>query len=273
MVVLRLFLVMIIAVLSTGCSFWSDKPSHGAYFEDDGPPADVGPDPSSVPDAVPRTEPLSKTGNAPYRVFGVRYVPMKSAEGYKVKGTASWYGRKFHGRQTSSGETYDMYAMTAAHKTLPLPTYVRVKNLDNGAKVVLRVNDRGPFLGGRLIDLSYMAARKLGVTTSGTARVEVTAINDHSASAPVTNISITQENNKQVYAQAGSFRLIENAHTLRERLTYRGIARVRVSPTRVDNTLYYRVWVGPLRSDLNMGEIIDQITRITGIEPHIIENN
>ena len=174
--VLRLSLVVIIAVWLTGCSFWGDKPVGGAYFEDDGPPVDAGPDPSSVSDAVPRTEPLSKIGNAPYRVYGVRYVPMKSALGYREKGTASWYGRKFHGRQTSSGETYDMYAMTAAHKTLPLPTYVQVKNLDNGAKVVLRVNDRGPFLGGRLIDLSYMAARKLGVTTSGTARVEVTTI-------------------------------------------------------------------------------------------------
>ena len=101
---------------------------------------------------------------------------MKSARGYNENGTASWYGRKFHGRRTSSGETYDMYAMTAAHKTLPLPTYVQVKNLDNGVNVVLRVNDRGPFLGGRLIDLSYMAARKQGVTTSGTARVEVTAV-------------------------------------------------------------------------------------------------
>ena len=166
-----------------------------------------------------------------------------------------------------------MYAMTAAHKTLPLPTYVQVKNLDNGVKVVLRVNDRGPFLGGRLIDLSYMAARKLGVTTSGTARVEVTAIKDHSASAPVANVSITQRNNRLVYAQAGSFRLIGNARTLRERLTHQGIARVSVSPTRIDNTLYYRVWVGPLESDLKLGEIIDQITRLTGVEPHIIENN
>ena len=93
-------LVMMTAFWLTGCSFWGDKPSDGAYFEDDGPPVDVGPDPSSVPDAVPRTEPLSKTGNAPYRVNGVRYVPMNSALGYKVKGTDSWYGRKFHGRQT-----------------------------------------------------------------------------------------------------------------------------------------------------------------------------
>ena len=273
--ILRLSMVTMIALWLTGCSFWGDKtkPGDGAYFEDDGPPAYAGPDPSSVPDAVPRNEALSKTGNAPYEVFGVRYVPLKSALGYQVKGTASWYGRKFHGRRTSSGETYDMYAMTAAHKTLPLPTYVRVKNLDNGTQVVLRVNDRGPFLGGRLIDLSYMAARKLGVTTSGTARVEVTAINDHSASVPVTDVSITQHSDRQVYAQAGSFRLIGNAHTLRERLTQQGIARVNVSPTRIDNTLYHRVWVGPLRSDQKLSEIIDEIARITGSEPHIVQDN
>ena len=118
-----------------------------------------------------------------------------------------------------------------------------------------------------------MAARKLGVTTSGTARVEVTAINGHSASAPVADASMTHRNNKLVYVQAGSFRLIGNAHTLRERLTHQGIARVSVSPTRIDNTLYHRVWVGPLGSDLKLGEIIDQITRITGVEPHIIEND
>lgn len=271
--VLRLILLAMAALWLTGCSFWGDKPRSGAYFEDDGPPAYAGPDPSSVPDAVPRIEPLSKIGNASYRVNGVRYVPMKSARGYKENGTASWYGRKFHGRRTSSGETYDMYAMTAAHKTLPLPTYVQVKNLDNGVNVVLRVNDRGPFLGGRLIDLSYMAARKLGMAASGTARVEVTAVKDHSASAPVANVSLTQRNNRLVYAQAGSFRLLGNAHALRERLTHQGISRVNVSPTRVDNTLYYRVWVGPLRSDLKLSEIIDQITRITGVEPHIIEND
>ena len=112
--VLRLSLVVMIALGLTGCSFWGDKPRGGAYFEDDGPPADAGPDPSSVPDAVPRIEPLSKTGNAPYRVNGVRYVPMKSAQGYQVKGTASWYGRKFHGRRTSSGET-----VSYTHLTLP----------------------------------------------------------------------------------------------------------------------------------------------------------
>jgi len=114
-------------------------------------------------------------------VFGHRYVPLTSTKGYRATGTASWYGRKFHGQRTSSGERYDMYAMTAAHKTLPLPSYVRVRNLANNREVIVRVNDRGPFLRNRLIDLSYAAAAKLGVIKTGTAKVEVTAVgpSDH----------------------------------------------------------------------------------------------
>ena len=201
-----------------------------------------------------------------------RYYPAEDLN-YIETGIASWYGPNFHGKYTANGEIFDQNLITAAHRTLPLPSVVQVTNLENGRTISMRVNDRGPFLGGRLIDLSYMAARKLTVTTSGTARVEVTAINDHSASAPVTNVSITQHSDRQVYAQAGSFRLIRNAHTLRQRLTQQGIARVHVSPTRIDDTLYYRVSVGPLRSDQKLGELIDEIARITGSEPHIVKDN
>jgi len=130
-----------------------------------------------IPDAVPRFEPLARLGNPDsYVVFGRRYYIKKSARGYVERGLASWYGQPFHGRQTSSGETYDMYAMSAAHKTLPLPTYVRVTNLENGRSVVVRINDRGPFQDDRVIDLSYTAAVKLGMKNQGTARVEVRAI-------------------------------------------------------------------------------------------------
>ncbi len=128
-------------------------------------------------DAVPREEPKSRYGNAPlYEVFGKRYRVMESSRGYSERGVASWYGRKFHGRLTSSREPYDMYAMTAAHKSLPLPTYVRVRNLRNDKSVVVRVNDRGPFVNNRIIDLSYAAALKLDMIESGTSLVEVTAI-------------------------------------------------------------------------------------------------
>jgi len=136
-------------------------------------PVDV----SSVPDAVPRHEPKSRGGNkSPYRVLGRSYHVLDSASGYRERGTASWYGAKFHGHLTSNGETYDMYRMSAAHKSLPLPTFARVTNLDNGRQVIVRVNDRGPFHDDRLIDLSYAAAARLKMLGKGTARVEVEAI-------------------------------------------------------------------------------------------------
>jgi rare lipoprotein A len=134
-------------------------------------------DASKVPDATPKVEPLSKYGNSPsYVVAGHRYYVLQDAKGYDKVGTASWYGTKFHGKYTSSREPYDMFSMTAASTTLPIPTYVRVTNLDNGRSTVVKVNDRGPFKSSRLIDLSYAAASKLGYTGSGTAKVRVTAI-------------------------------------------------------------------------------------------------
>jgi rare lipoprotein A len=134
-------------------------------------------DRAEVADAVPRDEALSPYGNMPeYQVDGVTYHVLASARGYEEEGTASWYGKDFQGKRTSSGEPYDMYAMTAAHRTLPLPTYVEVTNLENGKVVVVRVNDRGPFHSDRLIDLSYVAAEKLGIVGPGTARVRVRAL-------------------------------------------------------------------------------------------------
>ena len=128
-------------------------------------------------DPVPRPEPLSRYGNGPnYEVFGKRYTVMPSSANYQERGVASWYGKKFHGRLTSNREPYDMYQMTAAHKSLPLPTYVRVRNLKNNKSVIVRVNDRGPFVHNRIIDLSYAAATKLDMIRDGTSLVEVTAI-------------------------------------------------------------------------------------------------
>ena len=130
-----------------------------------------------IPDAIPQQELKSRSGNPEtYVIDGVTYRVMETSAGYREEGLASWYGGYFHGRQTSSGDVYDMYLMTAAHKSLPLPTYVRVTNLGNGRSVVLRVNDRGPFVEDRIIDLSYTAAAKLGMVDSGTARVEVVAL-------------------------------------------------------------------------------------------------
>jgi rare lipoprotein A len=145
----------------------------GGYYLDDGPGDDPPTDLAAIPDAVPRAEPLHRAANRPYVVFGRRYVPRPELGEHRERGVASWYGRKFHGRPTSSGERYDMYGMTAAHPTLPIPSYVRVTNLRNGRAVVLRVNDRGPFLHRRVIDLSYTAAYKLGYVEAGSAEVEV----------------------------------------------------------------------------------------------------
>src|SRR5512135_2397097 len=150
--------------------------SSGGYYLDDGPGANPPPNLDAVPDAVPRLEPLSAAANRPYTVLGQEYVPATTLKPYHEVGLASWYGRRYNGQRTSIGEIYDMYAMTAAHPTLPLPSYARVTNLATGKSVVVRVNDRGPFLRGRIIDLSYAAAYKVGIAGRGSGEVEVEAI-------------------------------------------------------------------------------------------------
>lgn len=145
----------------------------GGYYKDDGP-GDVTPEGLlELPDAEPRIDPYSKSGNKPYVVFGKRYVPITDARPLKQRGRGSWYGKKFHGQKTSSGELYDMYQMSAAHPTLPIPSYARVTNLSNDRQVIVRVNDRGPFHSGRVIDLSYTAALKLGYIGHGSADLQV----------------------------------------------------------------------------------------------------
>jgi len=190
-----------IAALLAGCGDAAVRPASGAHPrvarespvavgnpQQDGPPApsEIPPDVASIPDAVPQPEAKSDSGNPDsYEVYGDRYVILKDVRGYKERGYASWYGKKFNGKRTSSGEPYDMFKMTAAHKTLPIPCYARVTNLDNGRSVVVRINDRGPFHEGRIIDLSYTAAVKLGSLDKGSIPVEVEAI-DPSMPAPNT---------------------------------------------------------------------------------------
>ena len=155
----------------------------GGYYKDDGPGANPPPNLHAVPDAIPRPEPLHRFANNPYRVKGVSYTPDLSGEPYFARGLASWYGRRFHGKPTSSGEPYDMYAMTAAHRTLPIPSYARVTNVDNGRSVVVRINDRGPFHPDRIIDLSYTAAYKLDLL-GGVGMVEVERLLPEAGDAP-----------------------------------------------------------------------------------------
>ena len=180
-----------------------EPPARGGYYKDDGPgdkpPANL----ADLPDAQPRVEPLHRYANRPYSVFGRQYVPLARAQGFRQRGVASWYGRRFHGQRTASGETYDMYAMTAAHPTLPIPSYVRVTHLASGRSVVVRVNDRGPFHAARIIDLSYAAANKLGFVQAGSAEVQIEAV-------------VPEE--QAVYLQLGAFRTRENAATLQARV-------------------------------------------------------
>lgn len=172
-------LIVLLVLGLVGCG---SSPKRGAGM--DGPPMEGGT--PNLEDAVVRAEPPSRYGNPPsYVVFGKRYYTMKSALGYRERGIASWYGTKFHGRRTSSGERYDMYRMTAAHKSLPLPTYVEVRNLQNGRTAILRVNDRGPFHEGRIIDLSYAAALKLDILRTGTGLVEVRALSPGERRGPL----------------------------------------------------------------------------------------
>jgi rare lipoprotein A len=263
-------LYVLLVCLLPGCSFFRDKPS-GAYFEDDGPPVG-GPNPASVANAVPKFEPLSRIGNSPYEVYGVTYVPIRKVSvGHVETGEASWYGRKFHGRNTSNGDVYDMYGMTAAHKTLPLPTYLQVRNLANGHEVVVRVNDRGPFLGGRILDLSYMAAQKLGVVATGTAKVRIEVIDGPvPAKAPVQSIALDRPE-AVFFLQAGSFRLATNAHRLKADLAGAGVTDIRVVTVQIGQNLYYRVQVGPIHGSAAVSTQRGIVINVTGIEPKVVK--
>ena len=160
-------------------------PGSGGYLAGDGPGTDAPANLDEIPDAVPQDEPLHRYANRPYVALGKTYTPLTATGSFKERGIASWYGKKFHGQRTSSGEVYDMYGMTAAHPTLPIPSYVRVTNVANQKSVVVRVNDRGPFLHERVIDLSYVAAHKLGIIGSGSGEVEVESLAGNAMTAPV----------------------------------------------------------------------------------------
>lgn len=220
---------------------------------------------SRVPDAVPVAEPRSTRGNPPfYEVYGRRYHVMQTSEGYLERGVASWYGKKFHGRLTSNGETYDMYAMTAAHKTLPLPAFAEVTTLENGKRVVVRINDRGPFVKDRIIDLSYAAATRIGMTEKGTALVEVRVLpaggrTDGPKAARL----------ESVFVQAGAFSSEDNALALASRLAGAGIAPVTLRADKVNGQRLYRVRVGPLQDSTAFDSTVARLRSIGIADPHL----
>jgi len=235
-------------VLLAGCA----STPKGGYYQDDGPPATVPPEVLRTPDPVPRDEPRSATGNKPYVVLGRSYTPLREATGYRERGIASWYGRKFHGKKTSSGEAYDMYAMTAAHRTLPLPSYARIRNLANGKTVIVRVNDRGPFHDNRLIDLSYTAAARLGILGRGTGVVEVEGIDSRSepVSTPIVAAPAASgaDGGARLFLQVGAFASRHNAESLRDRLERGEFRPVEIQASGDSNARLYRVRIGPLAS-------------------------
>ena len=230
---------------------------------------------SDVADAVPRTEPLARYGNqSPYEVFGKKYTVMQSNKGYHEQGVASWYGSKFHGRRTSSGEPYDMHLATAAHKSLPLPTYAVVTNLDNGRKVIVKINDRGPFKSGRLIDMSYGAALRLGMIATGTARVDVRVIDVDSGSKEQkiadtaadngVDTGVDAGNNGETWLQAGAYGRREGAEQLAGQLE-----QADVSPVSIYKTgNLFRVWLGPYLSSVELESVIARVIELGFERPH-----
>ena len=244
-------------------------------------PGDAAPDKqvdvSTIPNAVPKNEPKSRYGNPEsYVVVGKRYYVLDSSKNYVEKGIASWYGTKFHGRRTSSGETYDMYAMTAAHKTLPLPTYVQVKNLNNGKYIIVKVNDRGPFHENRIIDLSYTAAIKLDIIKKGTGLVEVRAIDPMRSTK---NSLVNEKKNKistnqdiSFYIQVGTFGELENAEILKQKLSSLGDDLIKISNVVTSGKTLYRVRIGPITDTKLSDPIVAKLSSFGIFKYRIVTN-
>jgi len=276
----------------------------GGYYLDDGPGNNAPADIASIPDAVPKIEPLSRGTLRPYVVMGRSYTPMTELVPYKARGVASWYGRRYHGKQTSSGEIYDMYAMSAAHTILPIPSYARVTNVNNGRSVVVRINDRGPFIDSRLIDLSYTAAYKLGIINAGSGMVEVETIipgvtpanepqpapapapapvTATAGAAPVTATPLPPPETAPVaaaptttpaalsgrYIQFGAFGVQTNAESYLSRLQTQaqwltGSLHVHFSDG------IYRVQAGPYASDAAARDAAERAAQTLGVKPLVI---
>ncbi|UGB37711.1 septal ring lytic transglycosylase RlpA family protein [Frateuria soli] len=237
------------------------------------PPIDV----STIPEPVPKVEPRSLYGNkSPYTVLGKTYRVLPSARGYDERGIASFYGAKFHGYKTSSLENYDMYAFSAAHKTLPLPSYARVTNLQNGKSVIVRINDRGPFHENRLIDLSYAAAVKIGVWPKGTGLVEVRAIDPAHPDDDAAPVELTSQPavppgsaHAAIWLQVGAFADLANADRVATRLRSARLAPVQVTDVEVDGRDIRRVRVGPLDDVDQADRVTDQIERLGLPRPRV----
>lgn len=299
------FLVLSSSLMVQSCSHAPTKTTSAAEknvdaqiqqaIAGDGPPL-FEHDLDQVAQVIPQHEPISRYGNPPsYEVFGKKYSVLSSSSGYQAQGKASWYGRKFHGQRTSSGEPYDMLALTAAHRSLPLPTYAKVRNVHNGKEIIVKINDRGPFVHDRIIDLSYAAAKKLGIFETGTGHVEVTAIDPqkwHLENAPLlaknqtqvtaekqTQLALvdkppirtptvqsaisktSQSDPKKLYIQLGSFSKKINAQQLAQQAqsltqTFHDL-QIHIHPSQISNNELYRVKIGPI-SDASQAQLLQK---------------
>lgn len=253
----------------------------------DGPPSGSSRIPDLQGEVTPRPEPRSRYGNGPvYEVLGKRYTVMPSSSGYQERGVASWYGKKFHGNLTSNREPYDMYAMTAAHKTLPLPTYARVRNLSNNRSVIVRINDRGPFVHNRIIDLSYAAAIKLDMIKDGTSLVEVTAISfdqptgdkptraSTPASAPPTRTGMSPppRSDNRIYVQVGAFGDRSNAERRLGALSLAGIKGAFIHEEHSSGRVLYRVRIGPVTDVARYDVLVEELEGIGITDPYLISD-
>jgi rare lipoprotein A len=300
----RALAALAVAIALSGCFITAQQPSRQST-----PPVSITPPqaPESVPDAVPRVEHRAQNGNPPfYDVFGKRYFVLSSSVGYVERGVASWYGPGFHKVRTSIGEPYDMYGMTAAHKTLPLPAYVRVTNLQNGRSVVVRVNDRGPFVGNRIIDLSYTAAAKLDMLRNGTAIVEVRSVDSPfpvsasastqaapaatalaatvvaapATAAPATTVAAagapdgsdaagTSAAGSTLFIQAGAFSDPANAERLAQRLRGGRYGNVFVRDDQIAGRRMYRVRIGPVPDVAEFDRVVGALERAGISDAHL----
>jgi rare lipoprotein A len=278
----RAALLVLAAFVLASCGIFSkrEEAKKPSYYADDGPPESVPDNLTSIPDAVPRDEPFHRFANRPYTVFGKTYVPVVNKERRVERGIASWYGKKFHGQKTSSGETYDMFAMTAAHPTYPIPSYAKVTNLKNGKWVVVRINDRGPFHSNRVIDLSYAAAVKIGIASAGSGMVEVERVFEtpdpmaaHPEPAPappaVTAVVETPVITSEVaglWLQLGAFGSRESADAFRDKMT-RDLSWNLEPIQLATRDGLFRVRLGPYRNREEAAAIADKVRESLGFAP------
>jgi rare lipoprotein A len=281
----------LLAFIVLALSACAAAPRSGGYYKDDGPGEKLPANLDQIADAQPKSEPLHRYANRPYQVFGKEYVPLAFVQPYRQRGMASWYGKKFHGQRTASGETYDMYAMSAAHPTLPIPSYARVTRVATGRSVIVRINDRGPFHQGRMIDLSYAAALKLGFAQLGSAEVELESIEPGQAvtpteqaatttpppatttppaAAPIEQALAAPEQAAGVYVQVGAFSSRDNAESLRSRLEGEfGWLKDTVQVLAIGNL--WRLHVGPYHTQDDARAVAARIESQLSIKPLLVE--